>query len=179
MSPCRRQSIEDRLRQRAACWPESVTPTAELVVRLFRAANLTLEASAGRMTAHGLGPTEFDVLASLRGAPPPYELLPTELYGCVVISSGGLTKVLHGLQARGLITRKAGDADRRSKPVRLTVKGRARVERAMADVLRFGREMIATGLSDDEAARLTALLRKLLLTLETDAEPAALRIPAE
>ena len=102
----------------------------------------------------------------MRGVPPPNELMPTDLYGAILMSSGGLTKVLHGLEKRGLVTRAEGKSDRRSKPVRLTAKGRALAERAMADVLRSDRKLILRGLSEAEVERLTRLLRKLLGALE-------------
>jgi DNA-binding MarR family transcriptional regulator len=66
---------------------------------------------------------------------------------------------------KGLVTRAEGKTDRRSKPVRLTAKGRALAERAMADVLQSDRELILSGLSESEVERLTRLLHKLLTTL--------------
>ena len=103
---------------------------------------------------------------TLRGMPAPNELLPTELYGAVLMSSGGLTKVLRGLEKRGLIARGEGKADRRSKPVRLTAKGRALAERAMLDLLESDCKLIMSGLSDSEVERMTKLLCKLLNALE-------------
>ena len=116
--------------------------------------------------SHGLSLAEFEVLVTLRGVPPPNELMPTDLYSAVLMSSGGLTKVLHGLEKRGLVTRAEGKSDRRSKPVRLTAKGRALAERAMADVLASARKQIMSGLSKSEVERLTGLLHKLLAALE-------------
>jgi len=72
------------------------------------------------------------------------------------------------LQERGLITRAEGTADKRSKPVRLTAKGRTLAERLMADVLKHGDKMVLGGLSDSEVERATRLLRKLLATLEPE-----------
>jgi len=163
----RRQTADEILGARAKNWPEAVTPIAHLMVRVFRFSNLVVENATREAAAHGLTLTEFEVLASLRNAPPPHELAPTELYGAVLISSGGLTKVLHALERRGLIRRGKGEADRRSKPVRLAAKGRALVERAMADVLRSDGKLILRGFSQAEVARLTRLLRKLLASLET------------
>ena len=166
MGAGRCQTADEILRVRAENWPEAVTPIAHLMVRIFRFGNLVLENATRQAAANGLTLTEFEVLATLRGVPPPHELVPTDLYGAVLISSGGLTKVLHALQKRRLITRAEGEADRRSKPVRLTAKGRALAERAMADVLRTDGELISSGLAEAEIERLTRLLRKLLATLE-------------
>jgi DNA-binding MarR family transcriptional regulator len=166
MSIGRRQTADDILTARASCWPEAATPIAHLLVRLFRLNNLVLENARRRMAEHRTTFTEFEVLVTLRGVPPPHELVPTDLYSAVLISSGGLTKVLHALEKRKLITRGEKRTDRRSKPVRLTAKGRALAERAMADVLRSDGALIARGLSKAEVESLTRLLRKLLATLE-------------
>jgi DNA-binding MarR family transcriptional regulator len=111
-------------------------------------------------------PLNAAVLATLRGLPPPCELTPTELYGAVLISSGGLTKVLYGLEQRGLISRVADDTDGRSRRVRLTPAGRALAERTLATLQASGEELFGTGLSAADMARLASLLRKALLAVE-------------
>ena len=167
-----RRTVDDLLKAREKSWPEAVTPIAHLMVRVFRFGGLVLDNAMREMTAHGLGFTEFEVLVTLRGVPPPHELAPTELYGAVLISSGGLTKVLHALEKRKLVTRGKGKTDRRSKPARLTARGRALAERAMADVLRSDEKLVASGLSEPEVERLTRLLRKALATLEPGGDDA-------
>ncbi|MCC6947307.1 MAG: MarR family transcriptional regulator [Bradyrhizobiaceae bacterium] len=166
MNAGRRQTADDILRERAKNWPAAVTPVSNLMMRVFRLNNLVLDNATRQVAALGLTLTEFEVLVTLRGAPPPHELIPTELYSAVLISSGGLTKVLNGLEKRNLVTRGKGRPDRRSKPVRLTARGRALAERAMAKVLQSDGALISGGLSAAEVERLTRLLRKLLATLE-------------
>jgi DNA-binding MarR family transcriptional regulator len=168
MDADRRPTADELLTVRAVNWPEAVTSMSHLMVRLFRFSSLVRDNAARRVAAHALSFTEFEVLVTLRSAAPPHELAPTDLYGAVLITSGGLTKVLHGLETRGLITRSEGDVDRRSKPVRLTARGRALAERVMADVMENDRELIAGGLNEAEVERLTRLLRKLLVRLEGD-----------
>jgi len=162
----RRLPVDERLKLRSQNWPEVVTPIAHLMMRVFRVSGIIHANAVRQATAHGLSFAEFEVLVTLRGMPPPNELLPTELYGAVLMSSGGLTKVLHGLEKRGLIARGEGKADRRSKPVRLTAKSRALAERAMSDLLESDRKLIMSGLSDSEVERMTRLLHKLLAALE-------------
>jgi DNA-binding MarR family transcriptional regulator len=147
-------------------WPKTVTPTVEVILSIYRLNDLA-RANARRQTSRrGLSLTDIDVLAALRSAPPPHELSPTELYSAVLISSGGLTKVLHSLEHRGLIRRVADDKDRRSRRVRLTPAGRALAERAVAAVQASGDDLISRALSTGEMARLADLLRKLLLAVE-------------
>ena len=147
-------------------WLRDMTSTDEVMLRVYRLNELA-RADAQRQTArHGLSLTDSDVLAALRSAPPPHELSPTDLYSAVFISSGGLTKVLRGLEHRGLIGRVADDKDRRSRRVRLTRAGRTLVERIAVAVRASGEQHFSKALSKAEMARLAALLRKLLLGVE-------------
>jgi DNA-binding MarR family transcriptional regulator len=168
-----RRPADELLKAQTAHWPEAATPIAQLMVRVYRLSGLVQDNATRQVALHGLSFTEFEALVALRNAQPPHELLPTELYTSILISSGGLTKVLHGLQRRGLIARGQSKQDRRSKPIRLTAKGRGLAERAMADVLRSDGQLILGGLSPREVERLTGLLRKLLTTLEPAANGAA------
>jgi DNA-binding MarR family transcriptional regulator len=163
-----RHTAEESLARMRKNWPKAVTPTVEVCLRVYRLSDL-VRARAQRLTSrHGLSLTEIDVLAALRRAPPPQELSPTELYSAVLISSGGLTKVLHGLEKRGLIARVADEVDRRSRPVRLTPAGRVLAERTVAAVQAAEEKFFGMALSTAEMARLTALLRKVLLAVEQD-----------
>ena len=161
-----RHTAEKALAGMRKNWPKSVTPTAEVVVRVYRLSDLARAKAQSVASRHGLSLTDLDVLAALRRAPPPHELSPTELYSAVLISSGGLTKVLHGLDQRGLISRVADDKDRRSRRVRLTPAGRTLAERTAAAVEASDVELFSGALSTAEMARLAALLRKLLLVIE-------------
>jgi DNA-binding MarR family transcriptional regulator len=147
-------------------WPQSVTPVGEFLVRIYRLSNLMHDGVAQRVAAHELSFMEFEVLITLRGVGPPFEMIPTELYPAILISSGGLTKVLASLQKRGLIARAEGADDKRSKPVHLTAKGRVLAERVMADVLKHGDKVVLGGLSIADVQRTTQLLHKLLATIE-------------
>src|SRR5260370_805027 len=160
-----RHTMEESLARMKKTWPKTVTPTVEVFLNIYRLNDLA-RANARRQTSRrGLSLTDIDVLAALRGAP--RELSPTELYSAVLISSGGLTKVLHSLEHRGLIGRVADDKDRRSRRVRLTPAGRALAERAVAAVQASGEALFSSALSTAEMARLAGLLRKLLLAVES------------
>lgn len=161
-----RHTTERLLERMGRNWPDAFTPVSGLIMRLHRLGSLALENARQQVARHGLGFTEFEVLVALRSASPPHELAPTELYSAILISSGGLTKVMSGLESRGLITRVQHEADRRSRPVRLTPEGRGLVERVMAEVQAADGALLSSGLSPKEMASLIALLRKLLLALE-------------
>jgi len=110
-------------------------------------------------------------LAALRSAPPPYELAPTELYSAVLISSGGLTKVLKALERRKLIGRVKDKNDRRSLRVRLMPAGKRLAEDSMAKILKADGDFLKGALSRREMGTLIASLRKLLLAVERPAPP--------
>jgi DNA-binding MarR family transcriptional regulator len=54
---------------------------------------------------HGLSPSELDVLVTLRRSAAPWVLTPSEIQRALLITSGGLTKILQQLEGRGLVTR--------------------------------------------------------------------------
>ncbi len=79
----------------------------------------------------------------------------------MLITSGGLAKVLAQLADDGLVARSAGREDARVKPVRLTARGARLVEQAMAALVVANRDWLADRLSPGELATLTALLLRL------------------
>jgi DNA-binding MarR family transcriptional regulator len=163
-----RHTAEESLARMRQNWPKTAPPTAEVCLCAYRLTDLS-RANAQKLTArHGLSLTEIDVLAALRRAPAPHELTPTELYSAVLISSGGLTKVLHCLDGRGLIQRVANDRDRRSRRVRLTAEGVELTERTVAALHASQEELLSGALSGTEMACLATMLRRLLMAVEAE-----------
>lgn len=161
-----RYTIDDLLQLTKRNWPAADTTTHELIMTLARVMEQAGRTHARLAAAHGLSPAEFDVLATLRKVAPPYEMTPTELQQAVVITSGGLTKVLHQLEARNLVGRSVDAEDRRSKRVRLTRSGKALIERAMTALLASQGDWLAT-LPARELEQLIKLLRKSLGAMES------------
>jgi DNA-binding MarR family transcriptional regulator len=136
----------------------SATHVLQRITRL----NLLQEASFARVFArHGLTWGEYNVLATLRRAGPPYRMNPTALYGSVILSSGGMTKRLDGLERAGLVERLPDPADRRGRLVALTDRGLALVDAAVVDHL-ANEERLLGVLSASERRVASGLLRKLL-----------------
>lgn len=158
--------LDELIATRAAHWPESVTPVTGLMVRVFRLGGMALQQAAELVAAQGLTFKEFEVLATLRSFPAGAEVTPGDLCAAVLISSGGLTKVLYGLEDRGLLARAGATIDRRSKPVRLTAKGRRAAERAMAAIIRNDADVVARALTAREVETLTDLVGKALGAME-------------
>lgn len=143
-------------------WSESHAPdTLPMIMHLHHAREMTLARARAIWTRHGLTPAEFDVLATLRNAPSPHQLTPSRLQDSVLITSGGLTKVMRQLEARHLVLRSLDVQDQRVKPIRLTREGRRLIEHAMAEVTAATDVWIRAILDKREIATLTALLERL------------------
>lgn len=145
--------------------PELELEPLAIVGRLLRAADLANSALGRGVAELGLQPGWFDVLAALRRAGPPYALNPAQLLKTMMVTSGGLTKRLDRLVEAGLVERSADPDDRRGTRVRLTPRGRAIIDRAIA-VHVWNEAALLDGLTAAERQTLDGLLRKLLARLE-------------
>jgi DNA-binding MarR family transcriptional regulator len=144
-----------------------VAPLAVLsrVTRLAR--HLDRERRAA-FAEHGLERYEFDVLSALRRAGSPYELTPGQLVRQTLVGSGTTTNRLDRLQSRDLIDRRPDPEDGRIRRVRLTDRGRDRVDAAVADLLDRERRLLA-GLSEQDRNTLAMLLRSVLVNFDSHA----------
>lgn len=143
-------------------WDRSLDPqVVSFFLSLQAAQARSLETMRPALARHGLSLAEFDVLATLRNAPPPHELTPSQLGRAVVITSGGLTKVMGHLASRDLVLRRLADGDARVKPVGLTPAGAALIEAAMGEVVAATRAWLVAALSDVEREQLGGLLARL------------------
>ena len=148
-------------------WPNAYTYEAESAVRVQRLAYLTRVSTERKLAKFDLSFTEFEILCSLRCSAPPHEMIPSDLYKRILISSGGLTKALKSLAARNLIMRHRSPGDRRKRPIGLTDEGRSRVEKAIAAVQRADRDRLAAAdLTETERAQWMDLLKKVLPAYE-------------
>lgn len=117
---------------------------------------------------HGLEAYEFDVLSALRRSGRPYELTPGQLVRQTLVGSGTTTNRLDRLESRGLIGRRPDPEDGRVRRVRLTDRGRDRVDAAVADLLDRERSLLG-GLSEPDRNTLAGLLRSVLVNFESRA----------
>lgn len=127
-------SIDEAVKRMRRNWPEASADQARRVMVLTRRARLIQDAAQAALQPFALTRSEFELLATLRSYAPPHRLTPSDLYDAMLMSSGGMTKLLKGLEARGLVCRPPGEGDGRSRPVELTPEGRDVVERAMPSV---------------------------------------------
>jgi len=113
---------------------------------LVRLANLAILSEAFQhevLAPFDLGPSDYGVLAALRRAGGSYALSPSELYGRLARSSGGMTKILKRLEEQGLIRRSPDPEDGRGSRVSLTKKGLDVQDRVFAALLTASQDLLA------------------------------------
>jgi DNA-binding MarR family transcriptional regulator len=155
--------MDEWLRER----PDLDASAKAVTGRIVRLASLFQQAYTASFEPLGVNEGDYGVLAPLRRAGAPYELTPTELAKHRMMTSGGMTAALDRLERRGLVERLPNPADRRGSLVRLTDAGRKTIDDAMEEHVRTEAGLLA-GLDDGERAQLSALLRKLLGTIDGD-----------
>lgn len=144
-------------------WDSAIDPQiAPLFLALQWAHRRSIEQMQPLLGEFRLSHAEFDVLATLRNAPPPFQMTPSQIQDEVVITSGGLTKVMLQLESRGLVERLQLADDLRVKPVRLTDTGISTIDSAMNRTIASTGQWMRGALSGDEIIQLTAQLRKLI-----------------
>ena len=133
----------------------------EVFSRITRLARHLDLARREAFSAYEIEPWEFDVLAALRRAGPPYELSPGRLLRETLVTSGTMTNRVDRLTARGLVERYPDPDDRRGVLVRLTPEGRLAVDGAFEALLTAEHQLL-DGLPAADRRTLATLLRPLL-----------------
>jgi DNA-binding MarR family transcriptional regulator len=136
-----------------------------VIGRLHRLAGHLTEQLLVVYHRYGLGEGEFDVLAALRRAGPPFERAPGELAQFTMVTTGAMTKRIDRLERDGLVTRRRSTADGRGRVVALTKAGRDLIDRAFTDHMTNERRLLST-LAPEEAATLEKLLTTWLTHFE-------------
>ncbi|BDV31279.1 MarR family winged helix-turn-helix transcriptional regulator [Microbacterium terricola] len=157
----------DRIARIQAAWAHErpdLDPSPQGVIgRLHRVA-LELTARLTPVYAQfGLSEGEFDVLATLRRAGAPYERPAGELAEHTLVTTGGLTKRVDRLAARGLVERRQEASDGRRRLVRLTPAGVALIDEAFTAHLDNEHRLLAELGAADTAALEPILTRWLAL----------------
>ena len=161
--------MPDEVDHLVAAWarerPDLDVRPLEVLSRVTRLARHLDRARRTAFAAHGLETWEFDVLAALRREGRPYVLSPGQLIGQTMVSSGTMTHRVDRLENAGLVQRLPDPQDRRGVHVRLTPRGKERVDAALADLLDRERALLK-GLSRSDRETLSSLLRRLVVPFE-------------
>jgi MarR family transcriptional regulator, 2-MHQ and catechol-resistance regulon repressor len=140
--------------------PET-TPAIEAFVRLVRAnAAVTRQLSAQLSADHGLNLSAYEALLHLARAPDS-RLRRVDLANGLLLTAGGVTRLLDGLERDGFVARDVCPSDRRVTYAVLTETGRAKPRQASKSHTRQIRELLGGPYGEDELAQLVALLDRL------------------
>jgi DNA-binding MarR family transcriptional regulator len=130
-------------------------------VRLLRAhAELTRRMDANLRAAHDISLREYEVLLALADAPG-HRLRRVDLAAKVLLTQGGVTRLLDPLEREGLVARETSDADRRVAFARLTEPGLRRFRAAARGHRRDIQALFADRFDAGELEALDALLARL------------------
>ena len=155
----------DEVDEIVAAWhrerPDLNVEPLQIMSRIDRLAAVLARHRATAFAQHGLQIHEFDVLSALRRAGEPFELTAGELAALTHVTSGTMTSRLDRLGTRELVTRRQDPSDLRLVRVRLTARGRRRVDAAV-EALAESERILLAGLPAPRRAMLEEALRDLL-----------------
>lgn len=161
-----RRTSEELLHLFKENWPEGYSSAEEVMLRLYHAALRHTEELQRFLARFDLTTLEFVTLRVLRREPEPHVMTPSALHETLVLSPGGMTKILKQLEAKGLVARRGDAADKRRNLVELTPRGRTTIGTVQNAVRQFDVTLLERTLTHREQERLGQLLRKLLVSLE-------------
>jgi DNA-binding MarR family transcriptional regulator len=161
-----RRTSEELLHLFKENWPEGYSSSEEVMLRLYHTALRHTEEMQRFLSQFGLSTAEFVTLRVLRREPAPHVMTPSVLHETLVLSPGGITKILKQLESKGFVSRKSDSADKRRNLVQLTPVGKAKITKVQQAVRQFDVELLGGVLGEREQERLAQLLRKLLVSLE-------------
>jgi DNA-binding MarR family transcriptional regulator len=136
-----------------------------VIGRISRASRYLERELDSAFRRHGLDDAGYDVLAALRRVGAPHVLSASALADATMVARSSMTSRIDRLESAGLVTRIEDERDGRGVGVRLTERGLATIESAVADHLDNEARLLAR-LPAGTAERLAADLRELLGTLE-------------
>jgi len=123
--------------------------------RLMRFSNQSNQLSDQFLKSFGLTTAQFDVLAQIYFFQP---LTQSELAQKILITQGGISRMLARLEQEGYIIRKQ---DWKTKTIMLSEQGTRIMEQAIPEQLKFQSSMFEGALSEGELKTLYSLLTKV------------------
>lgn len=159
---CQKQTLDQLLARLEANWPEVTSTETSIVLGIIRLNDLLRAQIDHILVDFKLSRAAFEVLSWLRSLEEPRELTPKELCEAILVSSGGMTKVLIGLEKEALIERVSRKEDKRSKFVRLTPKGEDLIERCMIAVTHHDKYIFDKILNEEESKLVKNKILKII-----------------
>ncbi|MGZ9933503.1 MarR family winged helix-turn-helix transcriptional regulator [Streptomyces sp. NC-S4] len=167
--PSEPEPAEDSVDRHIARWTGKVpfdVPTEAVITRMQLLAKHVSQGKERALAETGLQAFEFETVHRLASRGAPWRAPSAELAAELLLSPAGMTGRLDTLEKSGLVRRLRAAADRRRVDVELTEEGHRRWTEAMRWRGIAEAEMIES-LDDGERAALAALLKRMLLSVET------------
>ena len=137
------------------------SPAIEAFVRLVRAnAAVTRQLSAQLSADHGLNLSAYEALLHLAKAPES-RLRRVDLANNLLLTAGGVTRLLDGLERDGFVAREECSSDRRVSYAVLTEAGRDKLREASKSHVKQIDDLLGGPYEHEELAQLVALLDRL------------------
>lgn len=144
--------------------PDTATetsPAIEAFVRLVRASvAVTRQLNAQLSADHGLTINTYEALLLLVRAPES-RMRRVDLANSLLLTAGGVTRLLDGLEREGYVCREESPTDRRVSYAVLTKAGRDKLRQASKSHTRQIRELMGAHYDDDELRELATMLDRL------------------
>jgi DNA-binding MarR family transcriptional regulator len=156
--------LETWLDVMAADVDPGVEAARQRIARIGRQFEQVLRRAAAQ---HELTVGDWQALSALRRSGEPYVLTPKELTDLLGVTSGTISVRIDRLSKAGLVE-PVPAVDGRSRPIRLTRKGRERWAAATKMRTDYEREIFTEALREAELAELNPLLRLLLSGFERE-----------
>ena len=147
-------------------WPEYAALGSPLVMYIYRVRDEIYDEFCKTIKQFDIQAGDFEALATLRISNKKHELTPTDIYRTMLISSGGLTKILNRLEKSELIKRLPNERDQRRSLIRLTSKGKRVIEQAMNEVLKNQKNYLSVLTKKDQVTA-QKILHKLSTRLDS------------
>ena len=136
-------------------------PAVEAWIHLLRAQSAATRAVNAQLVAdHGLTINDFEALLHLSRAEE-FRMRRVDLAEQLILTASGVTRLLDGLEAAGLVDRAACASDRRVTYAVLTDAGRAKLKEASHSHVADIRAFFEQRFSSEELEQLAALLGRL------------------
>ena len=151
----------------------STTRALDAWIRILRAHSIsTRNLSADLLAKHGLTINDYEALLHLSHADDG-RMRRVDLAGRLLLTASGVTRLLDGLEAVGLVEKASCQSDRRVTYAVLTEAGWARLAEASDSHVAAVRALFEERFTDDELAQLANLLGRLPGVGEADGSACA------
>jgi DNA-binding MarR family transcriptional regulator len=142
--------------------PRTTSPEIEAFVRLVRANFAVTRALSAQLSCdHGLSLNEYEALLHLAWAPES-RMRRVDLANTLLLTAGGVTRLLDGLERQGFVAREESSSDRRVSYAVLTKAGRDKHRAARRSHTRQIRELLGAHYDETELIQLAGLLDRLV-----------------